>query len=104
MASVSPETETGPEPETGVVELVGRCALEHTLGPWLVELARFKTRQQLLRSELYRRLSPELERVSFGMEYASTGAASVASAVSTECVRVVAWNIQLESRLHNFWY
>src|SRR6187455_2327567 len=88
--------------DPGVVELDGRCTLEHTLGAELSELARLKTRRQLLRSGLYRRLAPDLERVSFGLEYACTRSASEppgASAESPEGVRVMAWNIQRGTRL-----
>jgi len=87
------------EPETKVVELDGQRLLDHTLGPELLELARFKTRKQLLRSELYPRLSRDLERVSFGLEYACTRRASAASAESTDRLRVVAWNIQRGTHL-----
>jgi len=82
-----------------VVALAGRRALEHTLGADLSELARFKTRKQLVRSGLYQRLAPDLERVSFGLEYGCTRAESGAAVALPESVRVVAWNIQRGSRL-----
>jgi len=100
LQPLEPEAREPHEP--GVVELDGRCTLEHTLGAELSELARLKTRKQLLRSGLYRRVAPDLERVSFGLEYSRTRSASAASGGSAafpEGVRVVAWNIQRGTRL-----
>ncbi len=80
-----------PPSSAGVVDLDGQHTLEHALDAELAELARFKTRKQLLRSELYRRLAPTLDRLGFGMEYSRSERWDVAA---RESVRVVAWNIQ----------
>lgn len=92
MARVSHQT---PAPPSGVVELDGRRTIEHALGSELAELARFKTRKQLLGSEVYQRLSRVLDSLCFGIEYACTERPAAAS----ERVRVVAWNIQRGTRL-----
>lgn len=85
-----------PPPTSSVVELDGRRTLEHTLGAELTELGRFKTRKQLLGSELYQRLAPMLDALCFGVEYERTERPYVHA---RERLRVVAWNIQRGTRL-----
>ena len=86
------------------MELAGQCALDHSLVGELDQLARFRRRKQLESSPVYQRLSPLLDRLSFGVEYACTRRASMGQSPPSESresvsVRVVAWNIQRGAHL-----
>jgi len=66
-------------------------AFEQTLRPYLQELARFETVQELERSSVYRKLKPDIDGVLnhvWHEELAGPGAAS------SNCVHAVAWNIE----------
>lgn len=79
-----------------VVELDGQRTLEHALGADLAALASFKTRKQLLGSDVYRRLALVLDDLCCGMEYACTERPATRA---PDSVRVVAWNIQRGAQL-----
>ena len=68
--------------------------LRHELEPHLPELAELRTRAQLERSALYRRLRPELDRVVSGFEWRLDPTASRAHAQNDERIRAAAWNIE----------
>jgi endonuclease/exonuclease/phosphatase family metal-dependent hydrolase len=66
-------------------------AFEQTLRPYLQELARFETVQELERSSVYRKLKPDVDRVLNHVWHEDLAAPGAASGNS---VRAVAWNIE----------
>jgi endonuclease/exonuclease/phosphatase family metal-dependent hydrolase len=70
-------------------------SLEHGLARHFDELRAFRTRKQLVRSELWRRISADVERVLDGLEYRN---AAMAAPLDTT-FRAAAWNIQRGAHL-----
>src|SRR5215475_3126308 len=66
-------------------------AFEQTLRPYLQELARFETMQELERSSVYRKLKPEIDRVLNHVWHEDFASPSTASGNS---MHAVAWNIE----------
>src|SRR5262245_45693404 len=66
-------------------------AFEQSLRPYLHELARFETVQELERSSVYRKLKPDIDRVLNHVWHEDLAAPVAASGNS---VRAVAWNIE----------
>jgi len=66
-------------------------AFEQTLRPYLRELARFETMQELERSSVYRKLKLDIDRVLNHVWHEDLAASVAASGTS---VHAVAWNIE----------
>jgi len=73
--------------------MMDAAVLEHGLGPYLPDLARFKNTRELEASPLYRRLQPEVRRV---LDAISMGdfAPSIEAPAADGCIRAVAWNVE----------
>jgi endonuclease/exonuclease/phosphatase family metal-dependent hydrolase len=69
--------------------------LHHELSPCLPRLARIRTRRQLDRDPLYRRLRPEIDRVVSGLEWRLE---PVRAPHRRSYFRAVAWNIERGKR------
>ncbi|HEY6039215.1 MAG TPA: endonuclease/exonuclease/phosphatase family protein [Kofleriaceae bacterium] len=69
--------------------------LDHGLAPYFDELRAIKTRKHLERSELWRKIGPEVERVLDGLDVRSADAAQPLGAT----FRAAAWNIQRGAHL-----
>src|SRR5262245_46059908 len=72
-------------------------AFEQSLRPYLQELARFETMQELERSSVYRKLKPDIDRVLnhvWHEDFASP------SAATGNLMHAVAWNIERGIHLH----
>ena len=72
-----------------------RPVLDHGLAPYFDELRAIKTRKQLERSELWRRIGGEVERVLDGLDVRCPDAAPPLGAT----FRAAAWNIQRGAHL-----
>jgi endonuclease/exonuclease/phosphatase family metal-dependent hydrolase len=73
--------------------------LDHELGPYLPQLARFSSTPQLKASALYARLAPEIERVLTSVVQEEFGRiAPPPSSRKTLQLRAVAWNIERGTR------
>jgi endonuclease/exonuclease/phosphatase family metal-dependent hydrolase len=70
-------------------------SLDHSFRPFLPELARFQTTQELEQSQLYQKLKPKIERVLTNVWHEELAN----SPVRSETVSVVAWNIERGMRL-----
>jgi endonuclease/exonuclease/phosphatase family metal-dependent hydrolase len=76
----------------------GLTVLDHQLQPYFLELAKFRSTPELLRSALYAELRPEIERVMNGVVVEGY-ANSTQKQSSDGPVRSVAWNIERGNRL-----
>lgn len=74
--------------------------LDHNLKEYLPSLAQFRSSQALTRSELYRRLKPQIEKVLSGIAQESlTSDNLVRTPKADDSIKAAAWNIERGKRL-----
>src|SRR5262245_44849300 len=71
-------------------------AFDQTVRPFLQELARFETIEQLERSGLYRKLKPDIDRV---LTHVWVEQFAPKTEPANDSIRVLAWNIERGIRL-----
>lgn len=76
--------------------------LDHLLGPHLPQLAAFNSHRELVASDVYRQLRPEVERVLGSVvreDFATQTPASLPAARSSSSWRATAWNVERGTHL-----